>query len=271
MDHPVVPQWLAAVAAAWLILGLAIYLSLLRKVAAGRGKVSAREFGLPDLFLGSLFAVWFLAAIGHGLSTEPPPVSKADLISGSGVFVAIVLVIALFLRLHGVRAWRQFGLASRNPFACAGLALGLLAAAYPLILAASQATVVLLKGKARPQNIVEFFTRAAQGSDKSEIVLTLLLGVVIAPIAEETIFRGYLYGVLKRYGGGLLAALASALLFAGMHLNAASMAPLFVLALCLTLAYEAFGSLLVNILMHAFFNLSMFIALLWVSHQHGGL
>jgi membrane protease YdiL (CAAX protease family) len=93
----------------------------------------------------------------------------------------------------------------------------------------------------------------------------LLLAVVVAPVAEETIFRGYIYGVLKRYFGGIGAGLFSAALFAGLHLNVAALPALFVLALCLTLAYEATGSLLVNIFMHGFFNLSMLLTMLYLA------
>ena len=48
--------------------------------------------------------------------------------------------------------------------------------------------------------------------------------------------------------------LINAALFAGIHLNAPSFAGLFVLAVCLTLAYEWTGSLLVPMAMHALFN-----------------
>jgi membrane protease YdiL (CAAX protease family) len=44
-------------------------------------------------------------------------------------------------------------------------------------------------------------------------------------------------------------------------MNVPSLPGLFVLALCLTLAYEASGSLLVPIGMHALFNLSQLVAL----------
>jgi membrane protease YdiL (CAAX protease family) len=111
---------------------------------------------------------------------------------------------------------------------------------------------------------------ASQASDTGTICLTMLLGVVVAPAAEETIFRGYLYGVLKRYTGGLAAAVLSAALFAAMHLSLSSLPALFILALCFTLAYEATGSLLVNIFMHAFFNLWNFLVVLWVA-RHPGL
>ena len=135
------------------------------------------------------------------------------------------------------------------------LATGLLFSAYPLVILTGKLTADALNGKVQPENIVEFFLNASKGSDTRAIYLTMVMAVVVAPAAEETIFRGYIYGVLKRYMGGAGAAAISAGLFAAMHVNVASLPALFVLALCFTLAYEATGSLLVNIFMHGIFNL----------------
>jgi membrane protease YdiL (CAAX protease family) len=178
-----------------------------------------------------------------------------------------LLLIGGFLYFRGINPFRQFGLLRTNPFVCAGLGVGLLLSAYPLVMLAGQLTELVSNGKARPQNIVEFFLNASEGSDRGTIYLTMLLGCVVAPIAEETIFRGYIYGVLKRYMGAVAAGAISAAMFAAMHLSASSLPALFVLAVCFTLAYEATGSLLVNIFMHSFFNLSMFLLLLGISHH----
>jgi uncharacterized protein len=131
------------------------------------------------------------------------------------------------------------------------------------VLLTEDLTAVAMKGKAQPQNVVEFFLNASQKADEKAVILTLLLAVVVAPTAEETIFRGYIYGVLKRGMGGVGAGVLSAGLFAAMHLNLSALPALFVLALCLTLAYEATGSILVNIFMHSFFNLSMLLVILY--------
>ncbi|HEX4086971.1 MAG TPA: CPBP family glutamic-type intramembrane protease, partial [Chthoniobacteraceae bacterium] len=69
--------------------------------------------------------------------------------------------------------------------------------------------------------------------------------------------------------GPLAAAVLSAALFAGMHLSASAFPALFVLALCLTLAYEASGSLLVNIFMHALFNCWNLFLVLWTTRHPG--
>jgi membrane protease YdiL (CAAX protease family) len=81
-----------------------------------------------------------------------------------------------------------------------------------------------------------------------------VLAIVIAPFAEEFIFRFFLYGVLKRYFGRGIGLILNALLFGAVHVHLPSLGPLFVLGSCFTLAYEWTGSILVSMTMHALFN-----------------
>ncbi len=63
--------------------------------------------------------------------------------------------------------------------------------------------------------------------------------------------------MFKRYLGWFLALIATALLFAVVHTHLPSLAALFVLGACLTIAYEWSGSILVSMVMHSFFNAVM--------------
>ena len=97
------------------------------------------------------------------------------------------------------------------------------------------------------------------------VPLRLLMGfaaVIAAPLTEELLFRGLLYGVCKRFTDSWFAALVTSLLFASVHLHVGSFIPLFALALILVAVYEITGSLLVPIVMHALFNGLMLIAML---------
>ena len=68
----------------------------------------------------------------------------------------------------------------------------------------------------------------------------------------------------KRYFGAVPSGFLSCLLFAAFHTSLTALAGLFVLAVCLNLAYERTGSLLVPIGMHALFN---FVSLLFLYTQ----
>jgi membrane protease YdiL (CAAX protease family) len=73
-------------------------------------------------------------------------------------------------------------------------------------------------------------------------------------MAEEFIFRFFIYGVLRRYFGIAIGLLFNSLLFAAAHTHLPSALPLFVLGGCFTLAYEWSGSILVSMGMHTLFN-----------------
>jgi membrane protease YdiL (CAAX protease family) len=90
--------------------------------------------------------------------------------------------------------------------------------------------------------------------------------VLLAPVAEEVMFRGILYPVIKQFGGPQLALWAASLLFAAVHLNLATFVPLAFLAVVLTLLYEHTGNLLAPIMAHVLFNALNFATLLVLQH-----
>jgi membrane protease YdiL (CAAX protease family) len=174
-----------------------------------------------------------------------------DLIRSAAWTVGLVLALAVFLRL------RRFDLNSLGGFSQIGffrIAITggvLILAAYPLIFLADIVTQRLLRSAPQKQAIVEMF---GQSSSLEQRILIIVLAVSLAPLAEEFIFRFFMYGVLKRYFGRVVGIVASALLFAAVHAHLPSFAPLFVLGSCLAIAYEWSGSILVPMMMHALFN-----------------
>lgn len=94
-------------------------------------------------------------------------------------------------------------------------------------------------------------------------ILLIINACLLAPFAEEVLFRGYLYGVMKRYTGPFFAMVVVGLLFAVVHLNIAALLPLWLFAILLTLAYEYSGSLWVPVGVHALFNTFNVVMMLW--------
>ena len=90
------------------------------------------------------------------------------------------------------------------------------------------------------------------------------IAVVAAPVTEELIFRGCLYGILRKSGGRVTAIVVSSVLFALIHGHLPSLPGLVVLAVGLALVYERCGSLWAPISMHAAFNaLTIAAAIFW--------
>ncbi|HWM26725.1 MAG TPA: type II CAAX endopeptidase family protein, partial [Chthoniobacterales bacterium] len=181
-----------------------------------------------------------------------------DLMANALFTIGLLLFIAAFLRLRRLDIGSLGGF-SKIGFGRAVITGGiLLLAAYPLVLLAEVVTQRLSRGPLEKQGIVELFN--ASGTLEQRIWI-ILLAVTVAPLAEEFFFRFFLYGVVKRYFGRGVGVVASALLFAAVHAHLPSFAPLFVLGICFTIAYEWSGSLLVSMTMHALFNALALIAL----------
>ena len=81
----------------------------------------------------------------------------------------------------------------------------------------------------------------------------LAMAVIAAPLCEEFIFRGLIFGGMRRSMPLPLAMLLSAGLFAIVH-PAVSMAPVFVLGLGTAFAYHRTRTLLAPMLVHAIYN-----------------
>jgi hypothetical protein len=96
--------------------------------------------------------------------------------------------------------------------------------------------------------------------------------ILVAPLMEEIIFRGILFGIFEAQVGLRFAVLTTAILFGGLHVpeywgawNHALL--IFFVGLVFSLARGRSGSLAPSVFLHAGYNASMMIAL-FVSSQH---
>src|SRR5688500_9794424 len=169
-----------------------------------------------------------------------------DLIQSAALTIGWLLAVAGCLRMRRVDLVALVGFSKVGFFRTAVTGVILMLAAYPLIFLADVITQRLLHKPPEKQAIVDLFN--ASGTLEQR-VLIIVLAVSVAPLAEEFIFRFFLYGVLKRYVGRAVGVLVSAVLFAAVHAHAPSFAPLFVLGACFAVAYEWSGSIMVPMTM----------------------
>jgi len=241
----------------WLLaICLRVYGRLAERVWTGKGKVWVEPLGMPDAMavtvLGTLMAGQTALAV---FQRSPMPAITDKLIIVSAVFYGMVVVaIAVFLWTRKILVCQLFGLLPAEPLEVLKKGARFLVMALPLV-AFSYWLVQRVAGEETvPQELITYFTDAAQQLHWQRLLLSAGLATLIAPVTEEFLFRGYIYGVLRRYLGAVPGLLIASVLFAAIHMNGPAFAPLFVLAACLTLAYEATGSLLTPMLMHALFN-----------------
>ncbi|MES2983165.1 MAG: type II CAAX endopeptidase family protein [Verrucomicrobiota bacterium] len=90
--------------------------------------------------------------------------------------------------------------------------------------------------------------------DINVLILMTVAVVIVAPLCEEVVFRGYIYPALKKFAGPWIGWVVSALLFSAAHGSVAVLIPLFFFGLILVLLYEWTGSIWAPIGAHAVFN-----------------
>lgn len=92
--------------------------------------------------------------------------------------------------------------------------------------------------------------------------LALIVVVLFAPVAEETVFRGFSYASLRALSPVPLALPASALIFALVHGVPLLIVPLFAVGCILAIFFEGSRSVFPGMLVHGLFNVPGIISIL---------
>jgi membrane protease YdiL (CAAX protease family) len=228
------------------------------------------------LFLGIIMTVCFglclaslLPADKMGISAEYREFARVGL---TGLFFqgGILVWIWFFLRETAISWSQAFGLES--PRRAKAVLWGATAAVLFLPVAWGMQGLLgslielATHHAATQQELVKDLQKA--GMPWGEQAFMAVLAVLIAPVAEETLFRGILYPTLKQNGFPRAAWWVTSLLFAGMHCNGLSFLPLTVFSLVLIYLYEKTGSLWASITAHSVFNFANFLFLVLSAGGH---
>jgi len=243
--------------------GLRFYLPLAWRVfARGDGSVGTFWVGGIDAAVGTVLLVWF-ASLGREalLSENEGGIEFRHIVGGAMTYASVVIFLLGILVYRGQSLVRFAGWDALSFGKSLWRALLCLGAAYPLLMLVQAMVFGIYGGNVAPQDVVDFLQNAESPRDR---IAVIVMAVAVAPLAEETIFRGYLYPAGKKYLGPFLSAVITAALFAVLHGHLASVPALFTLAVCLTLAYEKTGSLLVPMIMHAVFNAVSIVGILYL-------
>lgn len=216
------------------------------------------------------FALWMIVFAGSLLLVDR--LLPLDMLEASGVSMLLSLSVVLWPRLRGV-PWRQVRrdigwTAGEAPalepvlgIACYFMSLPLLAVGLLiyLLLTGGQGAFGLIAAQEPPTHpIVEYLLN----DDPVQRLKIFLLASVIAPIVEETMFRGVLYrhvrDATRSFGGGwsfIASAFLVSFLFAAVHPQGWLGVPLLMgLAIGMTMAREWRGSLIPSMVLHGVSN-----------------
>ncbi len=264
LEHTVIGV-VFAVCAAIMYLGAVPYYTL-RHVGPGKpppmpsGNVSIAGFGIVDAVGVSMFFGWYAlnwaVAIRQGVDLSEAENLPVLLAAQLGLQFFMVAAVILLL------CWRT------NLVTAAGIRFR----RWPWLLIIAPLTVFImwsfmailesagynkwiseLVGGDAQQEAVKMIS---ENGDALSLAMMAVVACVGAPLAEEVVFRGYIYTALKRFSNIPVAILFSGLLFGAVHMNLAALLPLTVLGIVLALLYEGTGSIWAPIAVHFTFNLA---------------
>ena len=192
------------------------------------------------------------------LGTRPqvdPLVFNAYVLALSAL--ATVVLVCLLVGRAGGSPLSTIGL-HRFPTGqtCARLVVLLLCFLFPCFLIKFIWVLLLQALGHEPENQVPvtLFLEALERVDAGAILALVIGAVLVAPVIEEVLYRGFLHTYLSRRFGFFPAAAVSALVFSLVHITPSVYLPVFLLGFLLSAVYERRGSLYDAILFHALFN-----------------
>jgi membrane protease YdiL (CAAX protease family) len=208
---------------------------------------------LTSSFTGSLLAVQVSGLARLGAGSE-----AAMIVNGAGAQLGMLAGAALFRLRVEHRAFVP------RPLSPAVLRDGFLTflISLPVIVVTGslwEQSLKLLGLPVHKQDLVSWFANAGSPWLLAGMIS---LAVLVAPVAEEFVFRAGLFRLLRGRVPRAVALFLPATVFAALHVNwptlqgLVSFAPLLALAVVLSLAYERTGRIGTVIFAHACFNLN---------------
>jgi membrane protease YdiL (CAAX protease family) len=192
-----------------------------------------------------------LRLVGRVLGVPLPSSSRGTVI----LFAELGLLFPVWL--FGPRKyalpWNTIGFRGFNVARAAGLGCVILLGSLGFNLAWSL-FLGLFQLQVQP-DVLPAFGEGLQGLSQA-----ILVGGLVAPIAEEAFFRGYLYAGLRSHYGRVAAVVLSAALFATAHILPTSWPPVFLLGALFSLLYEQTDSLWPAVILHGMINSLGFVA-----------
>ena len=232
-----------------------------------RGSVRTDALGIFDL---AGLAVFFgIYAVFLKEYLDPPQLDESGnrlevnitpLILAVGMVVQFVppLVVAVLLSARGIDLGKFFGIRWKNVRYLWVIApIGVIITYLFLFSIELWGYGVWLEERFADDNKLQQTVKTYQEASAVTVrIMIAISAIIIAPVAEEIVFRGYIYTATKRFSNRFFAAILSSLLFGVVHFNISAFIPLVFLALLLTIAYELSGSIWAPISIHALFNAS---------------
>jgi membrane protease YdiL (CAAX protease family) len=196
---------------------------------------------------------------------QPKPAFSSFVLGTLTFHGAVLFLVHRFVRMHRVPWANAFGWRRSGVSRALGAGVTVAGVAVPVAYGLQWLSVAALRHWGRRwgyepsvQGSVELLLHAGSWAESAYI---FVFATLVAPLAEELLFRGILFPFVRDLGKPRLAFWGSAILFGAMHGNLAAFVPLVCFGALLAALYLRTGNLLAPITAHALFNLVPFILL----------
>ena len=232
----------------------------------GLGDGAAYHHDLLVPVLG--FAAWLVGYLLAGTLVAIIPAARTPgglmvlFQSTAGVMLAWA-VISAFSRVDpAIDAARFLGGSAVGSWRASTAALWSYCALLPLMVPAILISQALGGDSPEGHPVVEMLV---DGPEPLQLAALGLAVVVVTPIGEELLFRGFLYRVLRQHVGVGRALAITAGLFALLHMSPTQLLPYTILGLVFGLVFEWVGSLWAAIVLHGLWNAVVFAGIVLVA------
>lgn len=238
--------------------------------AQPRARLSDVAFVMSLTLLNGLSYV--MAGDGMDADASKPVIVTTEQVVGSSMIqVQFAVLLLLYLRLmRGLSPVSFLGLRQRSFSDVLLWAIGGIIVIESLMYLVMLAWWHGVLGTSPPEESDQVIVQTFQQSKNAGLRLAIIVAAgLVAPVVEELIYRGLIYGFARTLIGHWPAALLSSAIFSLVHVDAVASLPLFILALGLATAYDRSRTLWVPMLMHMLFNAWQLAVMLMESETSG--
>jgi len=234
--------------------------------------------GASFIFILTAAATVVTSVAKGGLTTTPTTTSGSNVNHDALLIANLIGTVIIYGIVLGIIAWRTV-LRYHVPWSALGVRKAPVAA-FALMIPIYIVMVLIAGGLGELVNKLFYGGKAQNpqieaitgggGFSWIALITAILSASIIAPIVEELLFRGMLYGLLRsRWPSAVLAVIADGALFAAAHGIGLILASIFVVGVTLCIVYEKTKSTLVTMTLHCLFN-SVSVATVFITLATGG-
>ncbi len=208
--------------------------------------------GMALLVLSLHLLLWSFLAVNIRIFINPTnDIMMNQVVNVIATLSSAALVLGFFLLVLGHRPWQWGVFGWHFNWRAVGMGIATVALVMPLVIAATVITDKLLNGQVSTHPLL---TGLRGTTDIRYQLFLTAVASLMAPLVEETFFRGILFRAWDARFGLWPAAVITGVFFASVHVSLSAMLPITVLGIGMALVTHYSRGIWASAITHALFN-----------------